>query len=710
MASSLVRTISKRLGLTKSLVGRTDDKELIETALARFRYAADAEQEQREHELECLAMCDPERQWDDTIKAERQEQDRPCMTEDRIGPFVSQVCNSLRQNRAAVTVNPVNDSSDVDTAEVIQGLIRHISYDSSADLAYDTASTSCVRTGRGYYRVVTEYEGDDTLDQVIKIKAIPNHHMVYVDPGAVEADLSDADWFMIFEDMLLDDFRAQYGDKESASLDRGQWQSVGDDVPDWYKNDHVRVCEYFYKVPTTHKVYRLSDGNVVKDSDLPEDAEKKIGGKVAEGLFIEEERECKTYEVKWAKFNAVEVLERADWPGKIIPIVPVFGKELNVGGKRRYFGLVASMIAPQKRFNWLLSAQLEVINLVPRTPWVAVEGSLVKPEAWANSHRRPVGTLFYKQMVDGEPISARPERSSIGVDVSAINQALMYSAEGLKGTSGMYNPSLGATETTSQSGVAIRAQQSQGDMATYHFQDAVTRARRKEGRIILELIPTIYDAERVVRIVNEDETAKTVKINGVDSEGKMFDMKLGKYDLTVTAGPSYTTRRQENLAVLMSMAKTLPQVVQVAPDLIVSQLDVPIAKPMAKRLKASLPPQVQQEDQETAGKPNVAAVMGKLQESQQMIEQLTQALKAAQDEHELKRMELETKIQVAQLQADAQVRAAFIRSESTQLGADGRAMLGHDMRMREIVSQPIAGQSGEAGEAETGESAGEEEA
>jgi hypothetical protein len=700
------RQIGKKLGLVKSHVGKTDDKDLIETALSRFRFACDAEQEQREHEVECLRMCDPKSQWDGSIRSEREDQDRPCMTEDRIGPFVNQVCNSLRQNRASVTVNPVDDVSDPDTAEVIQGLIRHITYDSSADLAYDTASTSCVRTGRGYYRVVTEYESDDSFDQVIKIKAIPNSHMVYVDPNAIEADLSDANWFMIFEDMLLDDFRDQYGDRESASLGRAQWSSVGDDVPDWFKDDHVRICEYFYKQPKTIKLFRLSDGNVVKAKDLPEDVEKKLGEKVAENLYIEEIRESQSFDVKWVKFNAVEVLERQDWPGKIIPIIPVLGKELIIEGKRRYYGLISSMIDPQKRFNWLLSAQLEIINMVPRAPWVAVEGSLVKPEAWANSHRRPVGTLYYKQMVDGEPVTARPERLGVNVDTSAVNQALQFSAEGLKGTSGMYNPSLGATETTSQSGVAIRAQQSQGDMATVHFQDAVTRARRKEGRILLELIPVIYDAERVVRIVNEDETANTVRINGTDEEGKMFDLRMGKYDLTVTAGPSYTTRRQENLAVLMSMAKTLPAVANVAPDLIVSQLDVPIAKPMAKRLKAALPPQVKAEDDNKSKQPDISDLMGKLQQSQQMIEQLTQALKALQDERQMKMMELETKKQIAELQADAQVRAAFIRSESTQLAADGRAMLDHQVEMAKITSQPVAGQPGEAGEDEAGEYAG----
>lgn len=702
-----LRKISRVLGLGKSLATKPEDAEQIQTFLRWFESAADAEQDQREHELKCLRMCDPEKQWDDEIRSQRDQEERPCLTEDKISPMVLVICNSLRQNRAAVTINPVDDKGDPDTAEVFQGLIRHITYESSADMAYDTASTSCVRTGRGFYRIVTEYEGDDSFDQVIRVKAIPNHHMVYVDPNAVEADYSDANWFMVVEDMDRDEFKAQYPSANSADMTSGQWMSVGDDLPEWYKDDHVRVVECFYKVPTKTKLVRLTDGSVIKASELPEDVKAKQGEMVADGLYIDGVRDAASHKVEWCRFNAVEILERGDWAGKIIPIVPVLGKELIINNKRRYFGLISGMMDSQSRYNWLLSAQLETINLVPRSPWIAPEGSLVNPHVWANSHRRAVGALYYKQTIDGQPIN-KPERAYSGADVAAINSALMLASEGLKGTSGLYNPSVGSSEG-GQSGVAIRAQQSQGDMATYHFTDAVTRARRLEGRIMLELIPKIYDTQRVLRIVNEDETAKTVTVNSEEvpmGQDKAHDLTVGKYDLTVTSGPSYTTRRQENLAVLMNMVERLPLMQQVAPDLIVSQLDVPIAKPLAKRLKVTLPPQVQAEDDQGRQQQVPPQIMQRLQQDGQMISQLTQALKIAQDEHEAKVMELQTKIEIAKIQADATVRAAFIRSESTQMGADGRALLDHTRAMAEM--QIPALNAGAAGMGEQEETVGPE--
>lgn len=705
----LIRKAGRAIGAIRK-ISEMEDGDFIREAIARFETAVEAERDQRRHELECLRMCDPDTQWDPDIKAQRASEERPCMSEDRINPFVLQTCNALKQNRASVTVNPVDDKSDPETAEVIQGLIRHITYESSADMAYDIASTSCVRVGRGFYRVVTEYDGPDTFDQVIRIKSIPNHHMVYVDPNAVEPDYSDAQWVMIEQDMTREEFEREYPDAETTQMGIGQWQSIGDEAPGWITQDgtHIRIVEYFYKNRKVKKICRLSDGTVIDAKDLPEGVNASEGSVVSydqmgSPLTVDAVRESVGDEVKWCKLSATEVLERTEYAGTIIPIVPVLGKELNINGSRRYFGLISGMIDPQKRFNWLLSAQLETINLVPRAPFMAVKGTLVNPEDWAKAHRRPISVLYYEDEVNGKPVNP-PQRSHSGADISAVNQALMNAAEGLKGTSGLYNPSIGATETTSQSGIAIRAQQAQGDMSTYHFQDAVNRARRAEGRIILDLIPHYYDSQRVLRIVNDDDTAKTIEINSIpdetDPKKKPINLTVGKYDLTVTAGPSYSTRRQENMAISMSMLDRLPKLGDVAGDLILGQMDVPIAKEMAKRYKTILPPGMAKDDKDQG--PDPQQLMAQHQQSQQMIEQLTEALRVAQDEREDKQLERENKLEIARIQAQANVTGRFIQSESTQLAADSRALLDFDREIHrtslQTASKPIPGQPGMSAE------------
>lgn len=665
------KSIKRALGYLKNPTSDRE-KEFLEEAHKRFQTASEAEKDQREHELKCLEMCDPAQQWDSTVKAERDAEERPCMTEDRINPMVAVVCNGLMQNRASVQVNPVDDNSDPETAEAIQGLIRHLTYESGATMAYDTAATSMVRTGRGYYRIITEYENDESFDQVIRVKSVPNHHMVYMDPNSVEADYSDADWAMIAEDMDLYSFKRMYPDAQSSALSSSQWTSIGDDVPNWYSEEMVRVCEYFYKEPRKVKIVRLSNGQVLTSDKLPEGVSLKEGAIIfpslieAEQLYIDAIRDTITYDIKWAKITGIEVLERADWPGKYIPIVPVLGKELIINNKRRFYGLVSGMIDPQKRFNWLLSAQLEAINLVPKAPWIAPEGSLVNPTAWANAHRRPVGVLYHKREVDGIPVNT-PQRVSASVDISSVNSALMHAADGLKGTSGLYNPSMGASEG-GQSGVAIRAQQAQGDMSTAHFIEGVTRARRLEGKIYLDLIGKVYDTERVLRIINDDDTADQIKINEelAGEGGRKLDLTIGKYDLTVSAGPSYSTRRQENLAVLMNMAQTLPMIGQVAPDLIASQIDVPISKALTKRLKAALPPQLTQDENKNSQNgegqegPNMNQLMASYNEARSIMQEMAGEMQKLQGLLTDKQADRNLTIQVAKINAKASIERALV--------------------------------------------------
>lgn len=644
----------------------SSEKKLLETVVNNFVMASEYEKEQREHELDCLKMCDPSTQWDDSIKSSRGADGRPVMTEDRINPMVSVVVNSLSQSRAAVTINPVSDT-DQETADVVQGLIRHITTTTTALNAYDVAATSMVRTGRGFYRVLVDYEDSESFDQIIKVAPISNHHMLYIDPAAVESDLSDMNWAIISEDMDIDTFKDTYPDADSSSMDASTWSSLGDDIPEFYNKDTVRVIEYFYKVPRKVKLVRLNNGQVLTSDKLPKGVSLKEGAIIypslmeEEQLYIDAIRDSVILDVKWAKMTAIEVLEQREWPGKYIPIVPVLGKDLLISNKKRWYGLITGMIDPQKRFNWLLSAQLEAINLVPKAPWLAQEGSLINPNAWNNAHKSPQAVLYYKREIDGTPINM-PSRVSASVDVSAISQALMYAADGLKGTSGLYNPSMGASEG-GQSGVAIRAQQAQGDMSTAHFQQGITRARKLEGLIYLDLMGKVYDTQRVLRIVKEDESSEQVVVNEETGEGtRKFDLSIGKYDLTVSAGPSYSTKRQENLAVLMSLAQTMPIIGQVAPDLISSQVDTPISKTLTKRLKATLPPQLLEGEEQGKknGQPPIQELLRSHDEATQILKEMSQEIQRLEAALTDKQKDRDKDITVAKINAGASIKRALV--------------------------------------------------
>ena len=634
-------------------------KPIVEEAQARFKLAAEADDNQRNLELDDLRFCDPEQQWPEKVKAKRDSEERPCLTVDRLGPFTHQVVNEMRQSRPQPNVNPVGDGADKETSEILQGMIRHIAYLSNGDTAIDTAFESMVRCGRGYFRVLTEFEKDDSFNQEIVIKRIVNPHMVYLDPASQEPDGSDAEWGFVGTYISHDVYKQEYPKSKMADLGLSEWKSIGDSTPQWAEIDGsgCMVMEYFRKVRKPKTIYLLKNGKTTE--------------KLPEGVEPEDQRTSMTTEVEWYKMNAIELLDQTTWAGKYIPIIPVYGTELYVDGIRTWAGLIRSAKDAQRAFNYWKSAQAETIALAPRAPWVGPRGFMGNMRAiWQNANKRPIAALEYEPYDDkGQPIQP-PTRTMQEPPIGAITNAMAGAVDDLKATTGMYDPSLGNREA-SQSGVAIRQLQRQGQTSNYHFQDNLARSVRHLGRVLIDLIPKIYDTKRVIRIVRPDDTSDLVTINGPSDQkdektglAKVFDVRVGRYDVTVSVGPSYQTRRQENLAFLESMLQgPMGQLMATAaPDLVVAMTDFQISTQLQERLKKALPPQFQDKEE---GQPNIPPqVQQQMQQAQQMVQALTQKVHDLTDQLETKQLENQAKISAAQIASATDIEVANIRAEA----------------------------------------------
>lgn len=657
----VLRKIKRLIGASESIDVADADHELVERVRKHVALDDENTQEQRRLELDDLRYCDPETQWTEDERRSREDAGRPCLTEDRLGPFLLQVCNEQRKNKPGVQVNPVDNESDVDTAEVIQGLIRHIEYDSNADTAYDTAFWWAVNCGRGFYRICTDYVSSDSFDQEIKIKRIANPHSVFIDPAAIECDYSDAQWGGFKVWMSQEDFKANYPDSALARVGNEAWKSIGDDAPDWMAKDGgaCMVVEYFYKEHKKTRIYLGDDGKTTEK--IPGDADQS------------RVRDTIKTQVKWVKNTAVEILERKDFPSQYIPIIPVLGKELIVNGKRTYAGLIRAGKDPQKRHNYLLTAQIERIAFMPLSTWVGAKGFMGKnAKAWNSSHKTQMAALEFEIIGDEGQAINRPELMSAEAPIRAITEAMMGAEQGMKAVLGMYDPNMGKNESN-QSGIAINRLQAQGETGNFHFQDNLSRALRYEGRIICDLLRTVYDTERVLRVIGEDGTQKKVRVNaepGDDDDGNMvegvkraFDITTGKYDVTISAGPSYQSKRQEDRAVVMGMLQGPmgESLAQIGPDLIVSMLDTPIAKELAKRYKKMLPAPLQDDQQ---GQQIPPQIQQQLQQEGQMVQALTKAVHDLKDQLEDKDQALHAEFQKAQLQADTSITVAKINAAS----------------------------------------------
>lgn len=624
-----------------------DDDKLLAEALAQYKLCEDAESENREAALDDLKFARLGEQWPDAIKRRREQENRPCLTVNRLPTFIRQVVNDSRQNKPSILFQPVEDG-DTETAEVLNGLMRNIEYSSNADIAYDTAIDFAVTMGFGYIRVNTDYSYDDAFTQDIKIEQIANPFSVYGDPLSTSADGSD--WKVAFVTDILKaaDFKRKYPDARASNFDGTS------DALDWYGDDGIRIAEWWKKEELPTKIYQLSDGSVTSQTEYI--ANKDLFDSM--GLEIVNERDSVTCKVTQRIITGSEILETNEWAGKYIPIVPVYGDEVNVEGKRYFLSLIRFAKDAQQMHNFWRTASTELVALAPKAPFIGKVGSFdTDIDKWATANTETHSFIEF----DGD---IAPQRQAFaGVPAGALQEA-MNASDDMKSIMGLYDASLGA-RSNETSGKAILARERQGDISTFHFIDNMTRAIRQVGRICGDLIPKIYSEERMIRVIGEDDSNEQVKINGQyeDKKGvvKLHDLTAGKYDITVKAGASYTTRRQEAAEQMMQLLQSYPDAAPLIGDLIAKNLDWPGADEIAKRLKAMLPAQLQDSGEQKDIPPQVKQM---IMQGQQKIQQMWQALQQLQAENQsLKQGEMSKS---AEIQAKGTAEAAKANTEAVK--------------------------------------------
>lgn len=663
-AGKTSRKVMKAIGFIKPINTTEADEKLLTTIRKNVQLDADATETQRGLELDDLRFLDSSTQWSEEDRRSREGAGRPCLTEDRLGPFHRQICNEQRKNKPGGQVNPVDSGADIDTAEIIQGLIRHIEYSSNADTAYDTAFWWASGVGRGFYRLCTDYVDSETDDQEIQVKRVPNPHLVFVDPSANEADFSDMKWGGFKTWFSREDFKATHPDAQLSGADSSTWRAVGDEAEDWMGSDGgaILVVEYFYKELTKFKRKNGEDWYKTK--------------------------------IKWVKCTAVEVLERGELPGELIPIIAVLGEEKIVNGQRTWAGIVRAGKDPQKRHNYLLTSQVERIAFMPIATFMGYKGFMGKDKGiWQNAHKNPMAALEFEGVgIDGQPIPA-PQFITAEAPIRAVTEAMIGAEQGMKAVLGMYDANIGNRQG-GESGIAIQRLQTQGDTGNYHLQDNLGRAIRYEIRVILGWLGTYYDTERVIRIIGDDGSQSQVKINGQITDekhalrrgqiGKAFDLTMGRYDVTVSVGPSYQSKREEDRSTLLGMLNgPMGQLVaNRAGDLVAKTLDSPIAKELAKRLT---PPDIAKEH-EPQGQEDPKQVKMVLNQLTQQHEQLTQQLHAAMDQLESKQVEIQAKNEadMAKAQLDSQTKIEIARMDS-----ETKLMLAREQIMAKGADQEL---------------------
>jgi len=633
------------------------DSDILTVARARLDMAVSALAESREDEIDDLRFYagspDNHWQWPADVLATRgavQGQTinaRPTLTINKLPQHVRQVTNDMRQNRPGAKVIPVDDDADVQVAEIFNGMIRHIEYISDADVAYDTACENQVAYGEGYITLMTEYCEPNSFDQDIKIGRIRNSFSVYMDPLIQDPTGADAKYCFITEDLTKAEYERQYPD--AAPISTLQSLGVGDQsISNWLNEDTVRIASYYY-IDYEKAKLNMYPGGQTAFQNTPED--KQLRAFYGEPKRT---RESVNPKVKYCKINGYEILEQNDWAGKWIPVIRVVGNEFEVDGRLYVSGLVRNAKDAQRMYNYWVSQEAEMLALAPKAPFIGYGGQFEGYEdKWktANTNNWPYLEVN-PDVTDGQgAVLPLPQRAQPPMASSGLLQAKAGASEDIKSTTGQYNASLGMG-SNERSGKAILARQREGDVGTYHYGDNLTRAVRHVARQLVDLIPKIYDTQRIARIIGEDGETKMVKINPeqqepvkkiVDEQGvvieKIYNPGVGKYDVVATTGPGYATKRQEALEAMAQLLQGNPQLWQVAGDLFVKNMDWPGAQEMSKRFAKTIDPKLMEDGDKS---PELQAAEMQMQAMGQEMEQMHQMLQNVQQSMEARDLDIKT--------------------------------------------------------------------
>ena len=644
---------------------KQSEEDILATARERFRLCEDAEALIRKEALDDLKFCAGE-QWDTWDKQSRSvgAGRRPCLTFNKlIGPL-NMCANEARMNQAGIKVYPVDSASDPDTANVIEGMIRHIESVCKADEVYETALEQSTAGSFGYFRVTTRYCGAKTFDQELRIERIVDPFSVYIDPYARQADKSDMRFAFELEIVPRDEYKEEYPDSEVSSLNF--YDGLVNPVENWVTKSGVRIARYWTveTVKRTLVMVEWPDGKQTAQykDDMPKDL--PAGLKLVTGPDGKPvERETEERQVKWRKINGVEILDEGDWRGQWIPILVVLGKEMYIEGRRHLFSLVRFAKDPQKLYNFYRSSEAETVLLGTKAPWIGVKGAFRDPR-WANANSVNYAYLEYEPIdIAGNP-APPPLRNMFEPPIQALSVGAAQASDDIKATTGIFDASLGA-QGNETSGIAIRQRQSQAGLANAHFIDNLNRAIRQCGVILCDLIPKIYDTAREVRILGEDKAQQIVKVNQQfrdwDGQDKCYDLTSGQYDVVAAVGPTSPTQRQETWETLTQLAQAYPQLIQIAGDILFENADFPGADKLADRLRKTLPPGLA--DAPGNQQQQLQMLAGQNQQLNQAVEQLTQALQNANETIRNKQVEAQSHERIEQAKIESSDRQATLKAQ-----------------------------------------------
>lgn len=661
------------------------DDRVIAEAKRRFDYAEDYESNARQLELMDIKFAhgdsDNHYQWPYDIRSRLQQ--KVTLTVNKTRQHCLQIINDSEQNKPSIKIRPTGNGATFEAAETFEGIMRYIEYISNAQAVYLHAIKYQVTSGIGYWRIVTNYAHDDSFDQEIFIQSIKDPRSVYIDPDVKELDALDAKWAFVFDDMPKEDFLKDYPEDRDVMTQT----SLSSSSRNWIKDNSVRVAEYFRVTTEKDKLLHITDPQTEQKTVI---RASKLSGDLLKEVMDDpntQSRDIEVDKVEWFLIAGDRIIDRRDWPGKYIPIIRCVGEELEIEGRLHRAGHVRYLKDAQRMYNYWTSAATEAIALQSKTPYIAakkaIEGSF---DQWKDANSKNYSVLIYNHVDEqNNPIPA-PQRQGPPQMSQGYVQGMQTASTEMMMASGQYQAA-GQSGENEISGKAINERQRQGEMATAHFLSQQAISITATGKVILDLIPKIYDVPRVIKILAQDGEESNVQLDPNAKQAfaqkksqneqeaqAIFNPNVGKYWVQADIGPAYATQRQEAFNAITQILIHNQNLTPVIGDLLFKNADFPGADEIAERLERMVPPQAKGEPAPNAGQ------IAMDQKLQQHMQRLT-------FDNEKLRLELKGKDQQKEIDVyEALTKRMQILFEHHQITPKDWALMNHDLVKEEHLA------------------------
>lgn len=631
--------------------------------LALLEEAQDADKDNREAVREAHAFLNKrDGQWEPEVWSKRRGQ--PRYTFDKCNPIVNQIAGAIKKADFDIKIRPAGGDASKETAELFDGIIRNIETTSNASTIYSRAGRNMVAAGVDGWMVVQKWADAESFDQELAIEYIPNFwDSVFFDTNSQMPDRSDAEWAHKLTAMSKRAYEEKYPEGSGTSVGQGKSFSTY-----YNKPDQVIVGEYYWIKQTTKTLVQMSNGAVyVEDEEFA-----KVADELAALGVTEKSRRTRPARSVWLRhYDGSGWLDEAqetvfEW----IPLIPAYANFNIVDNKIIYHGVIEKLLDAQRVHNYVMSRYVGDVALSPKPKlWMTPEQAAGHTQKLATMNTNNDPVALYNHIEGQQP----PYRDGGALPSPALSELSAITTTAITQASGLFASNMGDNPSL-QSGVAIEQLQERGDTGTIDYFQSLEVAICHTAKIIVNAIPKVYDSERLVRILYEDGTHDMLTLNNVVTDQQtgepvvLNDVSKGRYDVTCSAGKSFSSRRQESVAAILEMAQVDPTIIQEGSDVLLKNagaagLDIIAERKRASLLKAGIIPESQWTDEEIQ---QVQQAAQNPQPDAAMLLAQAEMLKAQAEQANAQNKQAELQLKAMELQQRSQLDAA-------KLGQKGQA-------------------------------------